>query len=342
MAKTRATSPLVVTMGEPAGIGLEITVKAWLARAKLNLPPFLLIADPRGVASLATVLGTKVPVAEVAHPVEAATRFDQALPVAPLALPQAAVPGKPVPDNAAAVVTAIERAVAWARSGEASAVVTNPIQKANLYHAGFAHQGHTDFLAQLCESPDAPAMMLVASGLRVVPVTVHVALRRAIESLSSELIVGAGRLTARALARDFACPEPRLAVAALNPHAGEQGSIGTEEIEIIDPAIRRLREDGLAVAGPLAADSMFHPAARARYDAAICMYHDQALIPLKAIDFEGGVNVTLGLDIVRTSPDHGTALDIAGSGRASEASLVAALRLAAEIAERRAAFDAAV
>lgn len=340
MAKSRVAPALAVTMGEPAGIGIEITLKAWLDRNRRRLPPFLLLADPSGIPAVAATLGVEVPVAEVTDPAQAAAHFDRALPVAPLALPHPAEPGRPDPANAVAVLAAIERAVAWARTGEVEAVVTNPIQKASLYHAGFAYQGHTDFLADLCNSRKAPVMMLVAPELRVVPVTVHVALRQAIDSLTGELIVNTARTTAEALARDFACARPRLAVAGLNPHAGEAGSIGSEEIEIIAPAIARLCEDGLDVVGPMAADSMFHPAARARYDAALCMYHDQALIPLKTIDFEGGVNVTLGLDIVRTSPDHGTALDIAGSGRANAASLVAALRLAAEIAERRAAFDA--
>ena len=333
--------PLAVTMGEPAGIGIEITLKAWLGRRRHQLPPFVLLADPQAIAAAAAALGAAVPVAEVADPRQAAARFAEALPVAPLALAQPATPGAPDPANAAVVLAAIERAVTWARAGAVAGIVTNPIQKASLYHAGFAYQGHTDYLAHLCECPEEPVMMLAAPELRVVPVTVHVALRQAIESLTGERIIHAGRVTARALARDFACPRPRLAVAGLNPHAGEDGTIGSEEVEIIRPALQRLREEGHEVAGPLAADTMFHAAARARYDAALCMYHDQALIPLKAIDFEGGVNVTLGLDIVRTSPDHGTALDIAGSGKASEASLVAALRLAAEIAERRAAFDAA-
>jgi 4-hydroxythreonine-4-phosphate dehydrogenase len=340
MATGGGTAVLALTMGEPAGIGPEIAVRAWLARRTAELPPFLLLADPALVAASGRMLGCDLPLAEVAGPEEAASRFASALPVAPLALTRPAVPGRPEPANAAVVTGAIDLAVNWALAGRVAAVVTNPMQKATLYDAGFAFQGHTDYLAHLCKCAGRSVMMLVAPMLRVVPVTVHLGLRQAIESLSSEAIVETGRITARALARDFACPAPRLAAAGLNPHAGEGGSLGREEIEIIAPALQRLRAEGIDVRGPLAADSMFHETARSTYDAALCMYHDQALIPLKTLDFKGGVNVTLGLPIIRTSPDHGTALDIAGSGRAWPTSLLAALRLAAEIAERRRAYDA--
>ena len=340
MAGCESAAMLALTMGEPAGIGPEIAVRAWLARARERLPPFLLVADPAVISAAARGLGEDVPLLEVAGPEAARARFAEALPVAPLALPRATSPGRPDAGNAAGVVRAIDLAVEWALAGRVGGIVTNPIQKATLYDAGFAFQGHTDYLASLCGGGRS-VMMLAAPALRVVPVTVHLALRQAIRNLSSEAIVETGRIAAAALARDFACPAPRLAVAGLNPHAGEGGSIGREEIDIIQPAIERLRAEGIDVRGPLAADSMFHETARAGYDAALCMYHDQALIPLKTLDFEGGVNVTLGLAVVRTSPDHGTALDIAGRGRARPASLLAALKAAAEIVDRRRAYDAA-
>ena len=261
--------------------------------------------------------------------------FADALPVVPVALHAAPVPGQPDPANARAVILSIERAVALVRAGQAAAVVTNPIHKASLYAAGFAHPGHTEFIAELTGASGRPVMMLACPALRVVPVTVHVALRKAIASLSTEAIIAAARTTARALKDDFGIAEPRLAVAGLNPHAGEQGAMGDEEATIIAPAITALRGDGIAVSGPWPPDTMFTETARARYDAAICMYHDQALIPLKTLDMRNGVNVTLGLPIVRTSPDHGTGFDIAGKGVADPSSLIAALRLAAELVGRR-------
>ncbi|HLY56358.1 MAG TPA: 4-hydroxythreonine-4-phosphate dehydrogenase PdxA [Stellaceae bacterium] len=321
-------------MGEPAGIGGELALSAWLRRAE-GTPVFALIDDPRRIAALAHRLDWPVPVGEIAALGEAAGAWDSALPVLPQTVPGQVVPGRPDKRNAGAVIAAIERAVALAQSGAAAAVVTNPIQKQALIEAGFAHPGHTEFLAALAGPGTVPVMMLACPGLRVVPVTVHTALRDAIASIDVERIVTVSHIAAAALRRDFAVARPRLAVAGLNPHAGEHGAFGREEIEIIAPAVARLRDDGLDVAGPLSPDTMFHPAARARYDAAICMYHDQALIPLKTIDFAHGVNVTLGLPFVRTSPDHGTALDLAGTGRADPASLIAALELAAEMAAAR-------
>jgi 4-hydroxythreonine-4-phosphate dehydrogenase len=266
---------------------------------------------------------------------EADTRFHEGVPVLPLRLKAKAVPGSPDGRNAEAVIAAIDKAVSLARNGEASGVVTCPIHKATLYGAGFKFPGHTEYLAALCGGP-APVMMLVIEGLRVVPVTVHLSLARAARELTTAAIVAAAVTTHHALVRDFGIASPRLAVAALNPHAGEDGAMGDEEKTVIGPAIADLKQRGIDVRGPLPADTLFHAGARARYDAAICMYHDQALIPLKTLDFAGGVNVTLGLPIVRTSPDHGTAFDIAGQDRADPSSLLAALRLAERIAVSRA------
>ncbi len=326
--------PLALTMGEPAGVGGEVTLKCWAARSAGD-PPFFLIDDPGRLTALARRIGLDVPVVAIQAPGEAAQVIGRALPVLPLSAAPNAVPGRPDPGQAHLVLESIERAVAAVRSGAASAVVTNPIQKETLYAAGFRHAGHTEFLAELAGGGLHPIMMLACPELRVVPATVHRSLRAAIEMVSIDLIVTAGRITARALKQDFGIAAPVLAVAGLNPHAGENGSLGSEEIEIILPAMAQLRAEGIDVRGPMPADTMFHARARARYDAALCMYHDQALIPLKTIDFDGGVNITLGLPFVRTSPDHGTALDIAGTGVAHPGSLQAAMTMAAEIAARR-------
>ena len=328
------TPPLALTMGEPAGIGGEITLAAWRALHATG-PAFFVIDDPARLQALATKLGWSVPVRIVATPADAVTVFVSALPVLPLGMGVAATQGQLNPANARAVVRSIESAVAHAKSGAASAIVTNPIQKSTLYDAGFKYPGHTEFLGVLAAGGRAPVMMLACSALRVVPVTVHQSLRSAIASLTTQAIIDQATTTAAALRRDFGIAQPRLAVAGLNPHAGEDGAMGDEEARIIQPAIDALRAQGLTVTGPHPPDTLFTPRARQTYDCAICMYHDQALIPLKALDIDGGVNVTLGLDIVRTSPDHGTALDIAGSGRAHPGSLIAAIRMAHEIAERR-------
>ena len=341
MSATGRALPLAVTMGEPAGIGGEIALMAWHARERNRLPCFFVLDAPARLSKVARAIGIDTPIVEIDSPAAAAQHFADALPVFPIALVGPVQPGKPDPDNATSVQMAIERAVKFALDDEIAAVVTNPIHKATLYQAGFQHQGHTDYLAELCQSKQAPVMMLAAAMLRVVPVTVHLGLREAIDNLTEESIVTAGLVTDRALRRDFGCAKPRLAVAGLNPHAGEAGNLGREEIDIIAPAVETLRAQDIETIGPLAADGMFHAAARNRYDAALCMYHDQALIPLKTLDFEHGVNVTLGLDIVRTSPDHGTALALAGTGQANPSSLIAALQLAAAIATRRAEFDAA-
>ncbi|MEX0760256.1 MAG: 4-hydroxythreonine-4-phosphate dehydrogenase PdxA [Tistlia sp.] len=327
--------PLALTMGEPAGIGGEIALAAWSRRTEQRLAPFFLLDDPRRLAALAARLGWAVPIETLDAPEQAAGAFGRALPVLPLGMAVEAEAGRPSSATAAAVIESIRRAVELVSSGRAGALVTNPIQKAALYRAGFPHPGHTEFLAELAGGGAVPVMMLACPQLRVVPVTVHLSLRRAIESLSVAAIVRAGRIVAAALARDFAIPRPRLAVAGLNPHAGEGGALGAEDLEIVGPAVERLQAEGIVAVGPLPADTLFHAAARRRYDVALCMYHDQALIPVKTLDFEGAVNVTLGLPFVRTSPDHGTALDIAGRGTASPSSLVAALRLAGEMARAR-------
>jgi 4-hydroxythreonine-4-phosphate dehydrogenase len=334
-----ATAPVAVTMGEPAGIGGELTLKAWLARrAAREATPFFAIDDPRRLDATARRLGLDVAIRPIAAPADTAAIFANALPVLPQPLAVACEPGRPDARNARPAIDSITRAAGFARDGSASALVTNPVQKKVLRDGGFRHPGHTEYLAELGGEPGKPAsvvMMLACSALRVVPVTIHVSLRRALELLSADLIVEATRVTVAGLRRDLALDAPRVAVAGLNPHAGEDGTMGDEESRIVKPAIERLRADGIDVRGPLPPDTMFHAAARATYDVALCMYHDQALIPIKTIDFSGGVNVTLGLPFIRTSPDHGTALDIAGTGRADPTSFLAALDMAADMANRR-------
>lgn len=335
-----ALRPLVVTMGEPAGIGGEIALKAW-QHTHATGTPFFLIDDPARLAALARRLNLAIPIVEIEAPGDAPRHFSAALPVLRLTLAKPVQPGQLDTANGPAVIDSIRRAVAFAMAGQVSAVVTNPIHKKALYDCGFRHPGHTEFLTELTHLTTPSVMMLASETLRVVPVTIHLALRQAIESLHMDAIIHCARVTAEALKTDFGIAAPRLAISGLNPHAGEDGAMGREETDIIRPAIARLRDLGLSVAGPLPADTMFHAAARAGYDAAICMYHDQALIPLKTLAFDQGVDVTLGLPIVRTSPDHGTALDIAGSGRANPASLIAALVMANDIARRRLAHGAA-
>ncbi|HLO75748.1 MAG TPA: 4-hydroxythreonine-4-phosphate dehydrogenase PdxA [Magnetospirillum sp.] len=327
-------APVALTMGEPAGIGGELTLKAWLRRAE-GVPVFFAIDDVGRLQAIAQRLGYAVPVQAIAGADDAHTVFPHALPVLPQPLAKTVEPGQPAPANAAAVRASIARAVELAQSGAASAVVTNPIHKGVMYQGGFRFPGHTEFLAHLVGQDGDEVMMLACPSLRVVPVTIHVSLADALATLSRSAIVAAGMATARALRNDFAIAAPRLAVAGLNPHAGEDGAMGREEIDIIAPAVADLRAAGIDAVGPLPPDTMFHAAARAQYDAALCMYHDQALIPLKTLGFDEGVNVTLGLPIVRTSPDHGTAFNIAGTGQANESSLMEALRLAGSIARNR-------
>ena len=327
--------PIALTMGDPAGIGGELSLKTWLALRHIG-PAFVALDDPVRLRQLAAALSLPVPIQQVATPAEAAAIFATALPVLPIPLEAAPISGQPNAANAKAVVASIEQATRLAQANAVSAVVTNPINKAALYQAGFAYPGHTEFLAALTGAIGQQIMMLASPMLRVVPVTVHASLRDSIAMLTTNMIVAASRTTATALRRDFGIAAPRLAIAGLNPHAGEQGALGTEETTLVQPAIDILRADGIDVSGPWPPDTMFTAAARARYDVAICMYHDQALIPLKTLDMDHGVNVTLGLPIVRTSPDHGTAFDIAGKGIADPTSLIAALELAATLAERRA------
>ncbi|MGJ4913174.1 4-hydroxythreonine-4-phosphate dehydrogenase PdxA [Bradyrhizobium sp. HKCCYLRH2060] len=328
------TKPLALTLGEPAGIGPDITLQAWLRRTELGLPAFYVRGDPVFLAQRARLLDLPVTVDEV-RPEQAAQAFGTVLPVVSTGHAVTALPGRPDTTSAAAAIGSIREAVADVRAGRASAVVTNPIAKAVLYRAGFSHPGHTEFLAELAADGGAvpqPVMMLWSPMLAVVPVTIHVALRDAIEQLTSPLITSTTRIVAASLRRYFGVSRPRIAMSGLNPHAGEDGTLGTEEDTIIAPAIATLHNAGLDVQGPLPADTMFHDAARKTYDCAICMYHDQALIPIKTLAFDDGVNVTLGLPFIRTSPDHGTAFGIAGKGSANPASLIAALRLAARMA----------
>ncbi len=320
-------SVIALTMGDPAGVGGEIAAKAWRA-LRGGSCCFAVLDDPARLAAY------QVPVERVASLAEARAVFGQALPVWPVPLAAPVRPGRPDAANAGAVIASIEQAVRWVQAGEASAMVTNPIAKSVLYGAGFRYPGHTEFLAALTGAP-VPVMMLANRFLRVVPVTVHVSLRQALDSLDTATIVVKGRIAAAALQRDFGIERPRLAVAGLNPHAGEAGTMGDEEGRIIAPAIAALRAEGIGAFGPVPPDTLFSPAARDTYDLALCMYHDQALIPLKTLDMATGVNVTLGLPIVRTSPDHGTAFDIAGQGKADPSSLIAAIRLAAQMGAHR-------
>ena len=326
--------PLALTLGEPAGIGPDITFAAWRRRAELDLAPFYLLADPDFVARCAQRIAPDVPIA-VAEPAAAATVFASALPVVDIGVPVSAEPGHPDRSSAPAALAAIRRAVADVNAGTASAIVTNPVAKNVLYRSGFAEPGHTEFLAKLAEESTGAAaravMMLWSPELAVVPVTIHLPLKDVVASLSSELVVATGRIVARDLRDRFGIARPRLAVAGLNPHAGEDGTLGDEDLTLVRPAVERLKAEGIDARGPLPADSLFHRSARATYDVALAMYHDQALIPIKTLAFDHAVNVTLGLPFVRTSPDHGTAFDIAGTGRADATSLIAALQLAARL-----------
>jgi 4-hydroxythreonine-4-phosphate dehydrogenase len=332
-----AEGPLVLTQGDPAGIGLELSLKIWIRRRELKLPPFGIVADPAHLANVASVLGWDVPIVEADAP-DIASAFAQSLPVLPLTSRVITRQGGPDPANALATIESIEIAVRLARLRQVAAVVTNPIAKHVLYEAGFLHPGHTEFLAALVAAPGHepphPVMMLWSEALAVVPVTVHIPLAAVPNALTTDLIARTGRIVARELTERFGVAAPRLAVAGLNPHAGENGTIGIEDREVIAPAVEALRSEGIIVTGPLPADTMFHPRARDRYDAALAMYHDQALVPIKTIAFDEAVNVTLGLPFVRTSPDHGTAFDIAGKGIARPDSLIAAVKLAARLGWR--------
>jgi len=327
--------PLALSQGDPAGIGPDITLMAWLRRRELGLPPFFLIGDPDVLALRARQLNLSVSIRETDEASEAASMFADALPVMPVPAGIAVVAGEPHAATAKGTIAAIETAVSLVINGEALAVVTNPIAKSVLYEAGFRFPGHTEFLADLAARatgrPVTPVMMLSGPKVRAIPVTIHIPIRNVPQALTSELILKTCRIAHEDLKQRFGIEAPRLAVAGLNPHAGEDGTIGKEDEDVIRPAIERLRDEGIDAIGPLPADTMFHDEARARYDVAVCMYHDQALIPAKALGFDDSVNVTLGLPFVRTSPDHGTAFGIAGKGLAREQSLVAALKLAAQL-----------
>ena len=328
------TTPIALTFGEPAGIGPDITIAAWLRRRELNLPAFYLIADGAFMKARAKALNADITFAET-DAARAAHIFANALPIVPVGMSATAQPGKPDASSAPAAIAAIRHAVEDVAAGRASAVVTNPIAKSVLYKAGFSHPGHTELLAELASHDGKmpmPVMMLWSPSLAVVPVTIHLSLRDAIANLTSDLIVKTARIVAADLKSRFGIANPRFAISGLNPHAGEDGSLGKEDQSIVAPAVATLRSEGIDVRGPLPADTMFHETARKTYDCAICMYHDQALIPIKTIAFDDGVNVTLGLPFIRTSPDHGTAFDIAGTGRANPSSLIAALKLAARMA----------
>lgn len=326
------TAPLILTMGEPAGVAPEITAAAWSALRHEPGCTFALLGD----AAYWRARNPGLPITEIASPSAAGATFATALPVLHRPLAAHPEPGTIAAGTAPQVIAAIDEAVDMAFAGVAGGIVTNPIQKDALYAAGFRHQGHTDYLAHLSARHGQPVqevMMLVAEDLRAIPVTVHIPLKDVPAQLTREAILAQARVTARDLARFFGIARPRLAFTGLNPHAGENGAMGREEIEVIRPALETLRAEGLDVLGPLSADTAFHAEARAAYDAILCMYHDQALIPVKTLDFHGGINVSLGLPFIRTSPDHGTALGIAGKGIANPKSLIAAIRLAARMRE---------
>ncbi len=325
-------SPIAVSLGDPAGIGPEIIAKSWRDRALHRLPPFFAVGSEQAVRKV--WLG---PLRHISEPAEAVDAFEKALPILIVDNSAPVKPGQPTSEGARCALDSLEMAVGLARSGAASAVVTGPVSKSQLYNAGFTHPGQTEFVAERCGvARENVAMMLAGPSLRTVPVTTHIPLRDVPDMLTIELVVGKGRAAARGLTRNFGIKNPRIAVAGLNPHAGEDGALGREEIAVLIPAIEQLKEEGFDVRGPLPADTMFHAPARAKYDVALCPYHDQALIPLKTLHFDEGVNLTLGLPIVRTSPDHGVAFDIAGSNSAHPGAMIAAIGLAAFSARHRA------
>jgi 4-hydroxythreonine-4-phosphate dehydrogenase len=325
-------APLAVSMGDPAGIGPEVIAKAWERRAAARVPPFVVIGDGRAIEAV-----WRGPIARISDVDEAERIFAEALPVLTVEAAGAIRPGSPDIDGARSALASLEAAVGLVRSGAARALVTGPVSKAQLYGAGFTHPGQTEFVAERCGVAARNAVMMLAGpDLRVVPLTVHVSLAQVPGLLTVELILTKARVTARGLQRNFGVERPRLAFAGLNPHAGEGGALGREELEVIAPAIAQLQAEGIDARGPFAADTLFHPRARADYDAALCPTHDRALIPIKTLHFDEGVNITLGLPIVRTSPDHGTAFDIAGQDRAEPGATIAAIRMAAAAAERRA------
>ena len=326
-------SPLAVSLGDPAGIGPEVIAKCWDNRDRFSLAPFVAIGDPRSVKAV-----WDGPIASIDDLREADSAFDVGLPLIQIPSPEEDLPGHPSVAGAHCSLDALEIAVGLARSGSASGVVTGPVSKEQLYSIGFQHPGQTEFVAERCGiAASNVVMMLAGPTLRTVPVTTHIPLSAVREQLNSALIEARGRTTLRGLQRNFGIAEPRLAVTGINPHSGEGGLLGRAEIEVIEPAIAALRAEGWRVSGPHPADTLFHETARAGYDAALCMYHDQALIPVKAIHFTDAVNMTLGLPIVRTAPDHGTAFDIAGQDKADPRPMAAAIQLAADCALHRSA-----
>ncbi|AGH48303.1 MULTISPECIES: 4-hydroxythreonine-4-phosphate dehydrogenase PdxA [Sphingomonadales] len=320
--------PLAVALGDPAGIGPEIVAKAWEARHDACVPPFFAVGDARSIVAV-----WDGPLQRIGSPDEALRTFAHALPLIQMEDAGEIIPGEPNMAGARCSLDSLELAVGLTRSGAAGALVTGPVSKAQLYSIGFVHPGQTEFVAERCGISGANAVMMLAGpSLRTVPVTTHVPLAEVQALLSIDLIVAKARATERGLIRNFGIEKPRLVIAGFNPHAGEGGALGREEIDFIIPAIEILRSEGVDVMGPLAADTMFHARARAQYDAAICLYHDQALIPLKTLHFDEGVNMTLGLPIVRTAPDHGTAFEIAGRDKANPGAMISAIRMAGEAA----------
>ena len=329
--------PLALTLGEPAGIGPDITFGAWRRRAEAGLQAFYVLADPQFLRRCMQRIAPDIPLA-VVEPSTAVAAFRNALPVVDIGVAITASPAHPDASSARAALAAIRHAVGDVIAGTAAAIVTNPVAKSVLYRSGFAEPGHTEYLAKLAKEltggKPQPVMMLWSPELAVVPVTIHLPLKNVVGALTTDLIVTTGRIVAHDLSRRFGIARPRLAIAGLNPHAGEEGTLGDEDVAVVRPAVERLKAEGIDARGPLAADSMFHAAARASYDAALAMYHDQALIPIKTLAFDHAVNVTLGLPFVRTSPDHGTAFDIAGTGQADPTSLISAITLAGRLAAR--------
>nr|WP_310524907.1 4-hydroxythreonine-4-phosphate dehydrogenase PdxA [Polymorphobacter sp.] len=324
-------APLAVSMGDPAGIGPEILAAAWAARVAENLPPFFAIGDRRALEAV-----WSGPITTLAAPGDAAAAFDTGLPLVQVDDPGEIVPGDANLAGARCALDSLEIAVGLARNGFAGGIVTGPVSKVQLYNIGFNYPGQTEFVAERCGIAACNAVMMLAGPtLRTVPVTVHAPLSEVPRLLTTELIIAKARVTARALTRDFGIARPRLVLAGLNPHAGESGTLGREDLDIIRPAVEALLAEDIDARGPLSADTMFHAEARAHYDVALCMYHDQALIPLKTLHFEDGVNVTLGLPVVRTSPDHGTAFGIAGKSLANPRAMIEAIRMAGQCAARR-------
>ncbi len=334
------TAALALSLGEPAGIGPDVVLAAWRAREAAGLPAFFVVGDPACLAARARLLGLSVPI-EIVEPGTAASAFREALPVVPAGPRATAEPGRPDGTSARAVVESLDRAVDLVQAGAAAGLVTAPLAKAVVYEAGFRFPGHTEYLAARCTPPGGPAprpvMMIWSQALAVVPATIHIPLAQVPAAVTADLLVETGRIVARDMVRRFGLPRPRLAFAGLNPHAGEAGTIGREDETVVRPAIERLRAEGIEATGPFPADTLFHAEAREAYDVVIGMYHDQVLIPAKTLAFHDGVNATLGLPLVRTSPDHGTAFAIAGTGRANPSSLMAALRLARRFADADAA-----